>query len=143
MPYSVLFHSDLPEAATRPLVRTLESLPLSVTRTGTTDAEDARIVRRQEVPVVTLASCPSRLEALSKLGPRAWIAILPASEGSEDRFAEAGASIVLRLPLERSMLLSAVSRCLSAFGTAGAGGAYAPGAFRMRETTHGPGSRAD
>ena len=124
MRYSVLFHSDLPELATRPIVRTLESLPLSVIPAGTGHAGDERVGRRQDVPVVTLGSCPSRLHALRNLGPRGWIAILPACEGSEERFAEAGASIVLRLPLERSRLLSAVSRCLSAFGAGSAGGPH-------------------
>ena len=113
MPYLVFFHSDMPEATARPLVRTLESLPLSVTRIDAASKGVAEVERRPDVPVVTLCSCPSRLEAFRALGPRAWIAVLPPCGGPESRFAEAGASAVLRLPLERSALLSAVSRCLS------------------------------
>lgn len=125
MPYCVLFDSDLPELATRELVRVLESFPLSVVAAGEATAERDTSSRCADVPIITLATCPTRLVSLRAVGPRGWIAILPAEEGCAARFFAAGAFDVLRMPVERGKLLSVVSRCLSVGGARAAEGSWA------------------
>lgn len=119
--HMVLYESAAAEDLSLELLRMLQALPLFVVPYG--QAAAAQSCRSSIAPIVTLGACPRGFASLRTLGPRGWIAVLPPEEGMMADFVEAGAFVVLRLPIERSVLLSAVSRCLCSL-EAESGGDY-------------------
>lgn len=112
MAYTVLFDSKVADEVFHQVSRTLRSLDLDLIQVGDSEVE----LQSAGVPVITLGPRPADFPSLSSLGPRGWIAILPEEEGSPLDFTNAGAFAVLRLPVERSILISTLSRCLCGHG---------------------------
>lgn len=107
--YQALFVEAANEKLSRQLLRTLRAIPLDIVQAenhpSTPDAEHAAL------PLITLASRPEDIAARLPGGCR-WIAILPPEGGEAEAFSAAGAFAVMRMPVERSVLISAISRSL-------------------------------